>query len=120
MTRCERIVNYFFPSVKNRERLIDNKGKVYPINYMNNKLNSSQFNFITFFPIILYRQFSQFLSLYFLLVALTQLYSPLRVGLPIAYILPLAIIIGMACIQELIDEFKRRSKDNSINGQIYK
>lgn len=94
-------------------------GEVSPPNYFSNKVDSSKFNLLTFFPKIFYAQFRHFMNMYFLVLALVQLIPVFRIGFLTPHLMPLAIIMFVSCIRELIDEYQRRQKDSAINNEVF-
>ena len=45
-----------------------------------NVVRNQKYSVITFFPVVLFEQFKQFANLYFLVIALSQLFPALQVG----------------------------------------
>ena len=70
-------------------------------------------------PKVLYEQFSQFFNLYFLVVALSQLFPPLQIGLLFTYIAPLAFVLAVTMCKEGFDDYKRYRTDREINTELY-
>jgi len=66
--------------VQQTPRTFYSDGKVFPRNYMSNKIDNSRYNILTFLPVVFFNQFKHFLNLYFLIIALMQFFEPLRVG----------------------------------------
>ena len=55
-------------------------GGTVPRRFPSNKLKNTKYNFLTFIPVVLYNQFKFFFNLFFLLICLSQLFPPLKVG----------------------------------------
>lgn len=51
-----------------------------PKRHVNNKIDNTKYNIITFIPVVLFHQFKFFFNLFFLLICLSQLIPPLKVG----------------------------------------
>lgn len=54
--------------------------------YANNLVVNTKYTVLFFVPHVLYLQFRYFFNLYFLLVALSQIFPPLQIGLLFTYI----------------------------------
>lgn len=91
--------------------------KGYP--YPQNTVSNAKYNALTFFPVILYEQFKFFFNLYFLLVALSQAWPPLRIGYLSSYVVPLAFVLTVTMGKEAYDDIQRRRRDNECNNEIY-
>ena len=87
--------------------------------YASNAVSHAKYNLITFLPSILYEQFKFFFNLYFLLVALSQAYPPLRIGYLSSYIVPLAFVLSITMGKEAYDDLLRRKRDNEANSEYY-
>lgn len=74
---------------------------------------------VTFLPVFLYNEYKNFSNLYFLLLAITQLFPILRVGFLITYFGPIAIILGLSLIKELWDHYKTIQKDSECNNEKF-
>ena len=69
---------------------------------------------------VLFNQFKYFYNFFFLLITLTQLYEPLRVGVLLTYLIPLGFVILIAIIKEAHDDYQRYKKDKEANSKTYK
>lgn len=87
--------------------------------YPSNAVSNAKYNPITFIPRILYEQFKFFFNLYFLLVALSQAWPPLRIGYLSSYVVPLAFVLGVTISKEAWDDILRRRRDNEANAESY-
>ena len=90
-----------------------------PPEFVSNKINNRKYNFITFLPLVFFYQFKHFLNLFFLVVALSQFYEPVRVGLLTPKIMPVCIILAVSFFKELWDEIQRIKKDKAVNSELY-
>ena len=68
---------------------------------------------------MLSEQFSYFFNLYFLLVAASQFFPPLMLGLRFSYVAPLAFVLVVTMSKEAYDDWQRRRKDRELNHEIY-
>jgi phospholipid-translocating ATPase len=71
-------------------------------------------------PVVLLNQFKFFSNLFFLLIALSQMFPPLRVGFLFTYVAPLAIVLMITIAKEAVDDYKRFKRDKEANSQVYK
>lgn len=62
------------------DRSIRLDGTVYPVNTVTNAINNRRYSIIGFVPMVLFNQFKYFFNMFFLLLALTQFWEPLKVG----------------------------------------
>lgn len=108
------------PSIAKLGRHIYLNGTVSPENYFKNAVRNQKYTIITFVPLVLFNQFKYFYNFFFLLIALSQLYEPLRVGVLLTYIIPLAFVIFMAIFKEAHDDYQRYKKDKEANSKTYK
>lgn len=83
---------------------------------MSNRQRNQKYNLLTFLPVVLYNQFKFFYNSFFLLIALSQFYPPLKVGFMFTYIAPLAFVLAITVIKEGVDDFQRYRKDKEINN----
>ena len=84
-----------------------------------NLVVNTKYTLLTFIPQILYEQFRYFFNLYFLLVALSQLFPPLQIGLLFTYIAPLVFVLTVTMAKEAYDDIQRWRADTAINLQTY-
>lgn len=68
---------------------------------------------------MLYNQFKFFSNLFFLLIAISQIFPPLRVGFLFTYVAPLAIVLCITIIKEAVDDIKRYKRDKEANNQKF-
>ncbi|XP_017858404.1 PREDICTED: probable phospholipid-transporting ATPase IIB isoform X2 [Drosophila arizonae] len=85
-----------------------------------NEIRNQKYNFITFLPLVLFEQFRFFLNLYFLLMALSQLYPDIRIGYPYTYWGPLGFVLMVTICREGVDDLRRHQRDREVNSQKYK
>jgi len=86
---------------------------------MTNRQNNTKYNIFTFLPVVLYNQFKFFYNMFFLLIAMSQFYAPLKVGFMFTYISPLVFVLAITMIKEAFDDIQRFRKDKDINNTMY-
>lgn len=91
------------------------QGKKFPTNIVSN----AKYTAWSFLPRTLYNEFSFFLNIYFLLVALSQIIPYLRIGYMSTYIVPLACVLTITIGKEAIDDIGRRRRDAEANAEYY-
>ena len=84
-----------------------------------NAVSNAKYNAWSFLPLTLYNEFSFFFNLYFLLVALSQIIPPLRIGYLSTYVAPLAFVLFITLGKEALDDIARRKRDADANKAEY-
>ena len=84
-----------------------------------NAVSNAKYTSWNFLPITLYNEFSFFFNLYFLLVALSQIIRPLRIGYLSTYVAPLAFVLSITLGKEAYDDIARRRRDAEANAEGY-
>ena len=84
-----------------------------------NAVSNAKYTSWSFLPVTLYNEFSFFFNLYFLLVALSQIIPPLRIGYLSTYIAPLAFVLAITLGKEALDDIARRRRDAEANAESY-
>ena len=87
--------------------------------YPPNAVSNAKYNPWSFLPRTLYNEFSFFINLYFLFVALSQIIPPLRIGYLSTYIAPLAFVLTVTLGKEALDDIARRRRDSEANKEEY-
>ena len=98
---------------------INNPQKNLTFNFKPNKINTTKYNIITFFPKSLLLQFMRPANVYFLITAIIQcipLISPL--GYETA-IFPILFVLSVSLIREGIEDYHRWQLDNEQNNKKY-
>ena len=90
-----------------------------PTKYCDNKVRNNKYTLLTFLPKTLYEEFRFFFNLYFLVVALSQFFPPLKVGFLFTYIGPLAFVLAVSLTKEAYDDIKRWRRDSKMNHEKY-
>ncbi|KAG8626126.1 hypothetical protein KVT40_006527 [Elsinoe batatas] len=87
--------------------------------FPSNAVSNAKYTPVSFLPRTLYNEFSFFFNMYFLLVALSQLIKPLRIGMLSTYVAPLAFVLMITLGKEAMDDIQRRKRDNEANSELY-
>ncbi|EXJ62722.1 phospholipid-translocating ATPase [Cladophialophora yegresii CBS 114405] len=84
-----------------------------------NVISNAKYTPWSFLPRTLYNEFSFFLNVYFLLVALSQILPFLRIGYMSTYIVPLGVVLTIAIGKEAVDDIVRRRRDAEANAELF-
>jgi len=106
-------------SVSKEKRTIYLNGFTRPRTFPSSKLNNQKYTVVTFIPLLLYNEFKFFFNMFFLLIALSQFISFLKVGLLITYVAPLAFVLIVTMLKEAFDDFQRFQRDKELNLTKY-
>ena len=68
---------------------------------------------------MLWNEFKFFFNLFFLLIALSQYFSFLKVGFLFTYIAPLVFVLLVTMCKEAYDDIKRMQRDRFMNNELY-
>lgn len=102
-------------SIATREAISTVPKGPYPPNIVRNQ----KYSIITFLPLFLYNEFRFFFNLYFLMVALSQLISVLRVGFLFTYVAPLVLVLMVSMAKEIYDDLLRFRRDRVANNELF-
>lgn len=94
-------------------------GQTQPSRFPANAVSNAKYTPWSFLPRTLYNEFSFFINMYFLLVALSQVIPALRIGYLSTYIVPLAFVISVTLGKEAFDDIARRRRDAEANSEPY-
>ncbi|KAL8680550.1 MAG: hypothetical protein Q9186_003241 [Xanthomendoza sp. 1 TL-2023] len=94
-------------------------GQYPPPRFPPNAVSNAKYTAWSFLPRTLYNEFSFFFNLYFLLVALSQLIPPLRIGYVSTYVVPLVFVLFITLGKEALDDVARRRRDAEANKEEY-
>jgi len=83
--------------------------------YVDNHISTAKYNIITFLPKFLYEQFSKIANVFFLFTAVLQQIPGLSPTNPYTTIAPLGIVLLISAGKELVEDYRRRQADNSLN-----
>ena len=86
--------------------------------FVDNLVQNTKYNLLNFLPKILLNQFRRPINQYFLVVSLMQLNDRLTPVHPGTTIGPLAFVLTLALIKELVDDQRRRRQDREHNEQL--
>lgn len=79
-------------------------------------MRNQKYTALTIIPYVLFNQFKFFSNLFFLLIAVSQFFEPLRVGFLFTYVGPLSIVLFITLTKEAVDDFKRYRRDIDVNS----
>ncbi|KAL8983535.1 MAG: hypothetical protein Q9205_002247 [Flavoplaca limonia] len=94
-------------------------GQYPPPRFPPNAVSNAKYTAWSFLPRTLYNEFSFFFNMYFLLVALSQLIPPLRIGYVSTYVVPLVFVLSITLGKEALDDIARRRRDAEANKEVY-
>lgn len=94
-------------------------GQYPPPRFPPNAVSNAKYTAWSFLPRTLYNEFSFFFNMYFLLVALSQLIPPLRIGYVSTYVVPLVFVLSITLGKEAFDDIARRRRDAEANKEAY-
>ena len=94
-------------------------GQYPPPRFPANAISNAKYTPWSFLPRTLYNEFSFFINLYFLIVALSQLIPPLRIGVLWTYMVPLAFVLAVTLGKEAYDDVERRKRDAEANRELF-
>ena len=94
-------------------------GQYPPPRFPPNAVSNAKYTAWSFLPRTLYNEFSFFFNVYFLLVALSQLIPPLRIGYVSTYVVPLVFVLSITLGKEALDDLVRRRRDAEANKEPY-
>ncbi|KAF2112573.1 hypothetical protein BDV96DRAFT_497629 [Lophiotrema nucula] len=83
--------------------------------YVDNHISTAKYNVFTFLPKFLYEQFSRYANLFFLFTAILQQIPGISPTKRYTTIVPLGVVLLVSAIKELIEDFRRKKSDQSLN-----
>ncbi|VEL36777.1 unnamed protein product [Protopolystoma xenopodis] len=86
------------------------------IKFCNNKISTAKYSFATFIPKFLFEQFRRYANIFFLIIALLQQIPNVSPTGRYTTAVPLAIILTVSAIKEIVEDFKRHKADVSTNN----
>uniref|UniRef100_A0A1I8J6G5 Phospholipid-transporting ATPase n=1 Tax=Macrostomum lignano TaxID=282301 RepID=A0A1I8J6G5_9PLAT len=84
-----------------------------------NLLRNQKYSALSFIPQVLYEQFSVFLNFCFLVMALSQFVTALKIGYLYTYWGPLSFVICVTALREAVDDLRRWRRDRELNSALY-
>lgn len=85
--------------------------------FMDNRISTAKYNFITFIPKFLYEQFRKFWNVYFLMIGLLQQIPDVSPTGKFNTIMPLFAILTLTAVKEIVEDFQRHKDGNRINNR---
>ena len=89
------------------------------VTFYSNEIKNNKYNIFTFFPLVLFNQFSQFGNAFYLVMTITQFIDVLVVGFLFSYLSPLVIVIAVSMGKELYDDYYRVVTDRKTNSELF-
>ncbi|CAI7637393.1 unnamed protein product [Penicillium palitans] len=83
--------------------------------FVSNFVSTAKYNIFTFIPKFLFEQFSKYANLFFLFTAVLQQIPNVSPTNKFTTIVPLAIVLAVSAIKELVEDYKRRMSDRGLN-----
>jgi phospholipid-transporting ATPase len=83
--------------------------------YIDNHISTAKYNVATFLPKFLFEQFSKYANLFFLFTAVLQQIPNISPTNQFTTIGPLIVVLLVSAAKELIEDYKRKTSDNSLN-----
>jgi len=84
--------------------------------YVDNHISTAKYNIATFVPKFLFEQFSKFANLFFLFTAALQQIPNISPTNRYTTIGPLILVLAVSAGKELIEDYRRKSSDKSLNN----
>ena len=91
----------------------------YPPIYTSNEINNQNYTWYNFLPKFFYNQFKYFYNVYYLALCVSQMIPQLQIGLLFCYVGPLAFVLTVSFVNEVIDDYKRYSRDKEMNYELF-
>ena len=83
--------------------------------YVDNHVSTAKYNIATFLPKFLFEQFSKYANLFFLFTAALQQIPNISPTNKLTTIVPLIVVLLVSAGKELVEDFKRKTSDKSLN-----
>ncbi|KAI9780453.1 MAG: hypothetical protein M1839_006727 [Geoglossum umbratile] len=83
--------------------------------YVDNHVSTAKYNIATFLPKFLFEQFSKYANLFFLFTAALQQVPNISPTNRYTTIGPLIVVLLVSAVKELIEDYKRKTSDKSLN-----
>lgn len=83
--------------------------------YVDNHVSTAKYNIATFLPKFLFEQFSKYANLFFLFTAILQQIPNISPTNKYTTIAPLIVVLLVSAGKELIEDFKRKNSDKTLN-----
>nr|XP_013010169.1 probable phospholipid-transporting ATPase IM isoform X2 [Cavia porcellus] len=101
------------------ERIVKANDREYneTFQYVDNRIHTSKYNFLTFLPINLFEQFQRVANAYFLFLLILQLIPEISSLSWFTTIVPLVLVITMTAGKDATDDYFRHKSDNQVNNR---
>ena len=83
--------------------------------YVDNHISTAKYNVVTFLPKFLFEQFSKYANIFFLFTSALQQIPGLSPTNPYTTIAPLLVVLAISAGKELVEDWRRRQADNTLN-----
>ncbi|KAF3480417.1 phospholipid-transporting ATPase 1 [Arthroderma uncinatum] len=83
--------------------------------FVDNHISTAKYNIFTFLPKFLFEQFSKYANLFFLFTAALQQIPNISPTNRYTTIGPLIVVLIVSAIKELVEDYKRKSSDRTLN-----
>jgi phospholipid-transporting ATPase len=84
--------------------------------YVDNHISTAKYNIATFLPKFLFEQFSKFANLFFLFTAALQQIPNISPTNRYTTIGPLILVLAVSAGKELVEDYRRKTSDKSLNN----
>lgn len=84
--------------------------------YVHNHISTAKYNIATFLPKFIFEQFSKFANVFFLFTAALQQIPNLSPTNRYTTIGPLLVVLCVSAVKELIEDYRRKASDKSLNS----
>ena len=81
-----------------------------------NKRKSTQYTWLTFFPVAFALQFKKLVNIFYIVTGILNMFKSIRVNSPIVVLTPTIIIMLMGVYKEFVGEWKRYKDDKKVNA----
>jgi phospholipid-translocating ATPase len=116
---CYKLRRFFGTVVSREKRSIRLNGQTDPGRFPSNHITNTKYNLLTLIPLVLYNQFRLFFNFFFLVIALSQFITVLKVGFIFTYVAPLVFVLAVTIMKEGWDDYMRFLRDKELNGGVY-
>ncbi|OXB57983.1 hypothetical protein ASZ78_000860, partial [Callipepla squamata] len=83
--------------------------------YDSNKIKTTKYTILTFFPKNIYEQLHRFANIYFVVIALLNFVPVVNAFQPEVSLIPICVIMAMTAIKDAWEDFRRYKLDKEIN-----
>ncbi|WAQ91106.1 hypothetical protein PtA15_13A507 [Puccinia triticina] len=84
--------------------------------YVRNKVRTTKYTLITFFPKNMWEQFRNVANVYFLVLIIFQVFPIFGAATPQVAMLPLVFILSVTALKDAFEDYRRYMLDNSVNN----